>query len=196
MANSVNRNARTDRATYKRAVGIRRCPRWNAKLAAAIAMTLAAPAGISVASAQQAGASATGGLEEIVVTARKREESLQDIPLAVSALSPEELARRPDVDLSSFANASPNVIIDDMQEGPGSAAAMTIRGIGTNDHERSIDPTVGVVVDGVFIGSVGGAMVKALDLQSVEILRGPQGTLFAAQLDRRCRQHRASQAGQ
>ncbi len=55
---------------------------------------------------------------------------------------------------------------------------MTIRGIGTNDHERSIDPTIGVVVDGVFIGSVGGAMVKALDLQSVEILRGPQGTLF------------------
>lgn len=149
----------------------------NARLATAIALTLAAPAGIPVAQAQQAGASA-GGLEEIVVTARKREESLQDIASSVSALSPEELARRPDVDLSSFANASPNVIIDDMQEGPGSAAAMTIRGIGTNDHERSIDPTIGVVVDGVFIGSVGGAMVKALDLQSVEILRGPQGTLF------------------
>jgi iron complex outermembrane recepter protein len=150
----------------------------NAKLATAIAVALAGTAGIPVASAEQSGAAVAGGLEEIVVTARKREESLQDIPLAVSALSPEELARRPDVDLSSFANASPNVIIDDMQEGPGSAAAMTIRGIGTNDHERSIDPTVGVVVDGVFIGSVGGAMVKALDLHSVEILRGPQGTLF------------------
>lgn len=153
-------------------------PKVNATLATAIALALAAPVAVPVVNAQQATASSAGGLEEIVVTARKREESLQDVASSVSAISPEELARRPDVDLSSFANASPNVIIDDMQEGPGSAAAMTIRGIGTNDHERSIDPTIGVVVDGVFIGSVGGAMVKALDLQSVEILRGPQGTLF------------------
>lgn len=118
------------------------------------------------------------GLEEIVVTARKREERLQDVGSSVSALSASELARRPDLDLSSFANSAPNVVISDMQEGPGSPASMSIRGIGTSDHERSIDPTVGVVVDGVFIGTVGGAMVKAIDLQRLEILRGPQGTLF------------------
>ena len=117
-------------------------------------------------------------LEEIIVTARKREEKLQDVGAAVSALNRAELERRPDVDLSSFANAAPNLIISDMQEGPGSPASMTIRGIGTSDHERSIDPTIGVVVDGVFIGTVGGAMVKALDIQNIEILRGPQGTLF------------------
>ncbi len=122
--------------------------------------------------------SSSFGLEEIVVTARKREESLQDAGFAVSALGSTDLTRRPDVDLSSFSNAAPNVIITDMQEGPGSPASMSIRGIGTSDHERSIDPTIGVVVDGVFIGTVGGAMIKALDIERVEILRGPQGTLF------------------
>lgn len=121
---------------------------------------------------------AARGLEEIIVTARKRAESLQDVGSAITALSASELQRRPDRDLSSFANAAPNVVITDMQEGPGSPASMTIRGIGTSDHERSIDPTVGVVVDGVFIGTVGGAMVKALDIESLEVLRGPQGTLF------------------
>ncbi len=120
----------------------------------------------------------SGQLAEVVVTARKREEKLQEIALPVSALSAADMARRPDQDLSSLTNVAPNVIIDDTQEGPGSPAAMTIRGIGVNDHERSIDPTVGVVVDGVFIGASGGAMIKALDLQSVEVLRGPQGTLF------------------
>jgi iron complex outermembrane receptor protein len=82
------------------------------------------------------------------------------------------------VDLQNFANAAPNVIIDDLQQGPGSPAAISIRGIGTTDVEKSFDPTAGVVVDGVFIGANSGAMVKALDLQSIEILRGPQGTLF------------------
>lgn len=133
-----------------------------------------APASADTPAAQ----AASVGLDDIVVTARKREESLQDVGSAVTALSPAELARRPDVDLSSFSNAAPNVIITDMQEGPGSPASMTIRGVGTSDHERSIDPTIGVVVDGVFIGTVGGAMVKAIDLERLEILRGPQGTLF------------------
>jgi iron complex outermembrane receptor protein len=143
-------------------------------VAAAVSMVLAIPVTQQACADQADGA----GIEEIVVTARKRAESLQDVGSSVSAISAAELERRPDLNLASFSNASPNVIFDDMQEGPGSPVAMTIRGIGTNDHERSIDPTVGVVVDGVFIGTVGGAMVKALDLQSVEILRGPQGTLF------------------
>lgn len=151
----------------------------NTRIAIAVAMTLAGTIGAEHALAQEAVMNQPSAvLDEVVVTARKREESLQDVGSSVTAISAAELAMRPDIDLSSFANASPNVIIDDMQEGPGSAAAMTIRGIGTNDHERSIDPTIGVVVDGAFIGTVGGAMVKALDLQSVEILRGPQGTLF------------------
>ncbi len=117
----------------------------------------------------------------MVVTARKREEKLQDIALPVSALSAATWrCGRPRLVVA--VDVAPNVIIDDTQEGPGSPAAMTIRGIGVNDHERSIDPTVGVVVDGVFIGASGGAMIKALDLQSVEFLRGPQGTLSVGTL--------------
>ncbi len=117
-------------------------------------------------------------LEEIIVTARKREENLQDVGSSVSAIGQRELERRFDVDLQNLANTAPNLIVDDIQQGPGSPAAISIRGVGTTDVEKNFDPTVGVVVDGVFIGVNSGAMLKALDLQSVEVLRGPQGTLF------------------
>jgi iron complex outermembrane receptor protein len=138
----------------------------------AIALTLVSLAAADLAYAQES------VLEEVVVTARKRAENLQDVAGAVIALSSEQLSRRPDADLQNFANAAPNVVIDDLQQGPGSPAAISIRGIGTTDVEKSFDPTTGVVVDGIFIGANSGAMVKALDLQSIEILRGPQGTLF------------------
>lgn len=117
-------------------------------------------------------------LEEVTVTARKREENLQDVGLSVSALSDKDLEIRFDVDLQTLQNASPNLVIDDIQQGPGSPAAMSIRGVGTTDVEKNFDPTVGVVIDGVFIGVNSGMMLKAIDLQSVEVLRGPQGTLF------------------
>jgi iron complex outermembrane receptor protein len=142
------------------------------RLAAIATMALGSLAAADLAIAQES------ALEEVVVTARKREENLQDVGAAVIAVGSEQLARRNDVDLQNFANAAPNVIIDDLQQGPGSPAAISIRGIGTTDVEKSFDPTAGVVVDGVFIGANSGAMVKALDLQSIEILRGPQGTLF------------------
>jgi iron complex outermembrane receptor protein len=141
----------------------------------------AAPPGRAQPEAEQprpAAVQPAGALEQILVSARKREEDLQDVSTSVSALGPTELDRRFDLDLRDFANAAPNVIIDDLQQGPGSPAAISIRGIGTSDVEKSFDPTVGVVVDGVFIGVNSGAMLKALDLETVEILRGPQGTLF------------------
>jgi iron complex outermembrane receptor protein len=143
---------------------------------AAVALALGTPLGAGVAHAQAGADSAA--LEEIVVTARKREERLQDLGSSVSALSSRELDRRADVDLQSFANAAPNVVIDDLQQGPGSPAAIAIRGVGSTDVEKSFDPTVGVVVDGIFIGQASGSMLKALDMQGIEILRGPQGTLF------------------
>jgi iron complex outermembrane recepter protein len=117
-------------------------------------------------------------LEEIVVTARKREEDLQDLGGAISALGAGDLARRHDVDLLTLSNMAPNVIIHDIQQGPGGVAAISIRGIGTTDLEKNFDPTAGVVLDGVFIGVNSGAIFKAVDLEKVEVLRGPQGTLF------------------
>lgn len=119
-----------------------------------------------------------GALEEITVTARKRQENLQDVGTSISALGSAEIARRADVDLQTFANVAPNVIINDLQQGPGSPAAISVRGVGTTDVEKNFDPTVGVVVDGVFIGVNSGAMIKAIDIEGMEILRGPQGTLF------------------
>ena len=117
-------------------------------------------------------------LEEIVVTARKRSESLQDVGLAVSALSQTEIQNAFARDLSDLAFVSPNLIIDDTAQGPGGVAAIFIRGIGAADVEKNFDPAVGVVSDGIFLGSNAGSLMRSIDLASVEVLRGPQGTLF------------------
>jgi iron complex outermembrane receptor protein len=153
------------------------------KNATLLASAAALPLGASIAFAQDVDISndtarASGGLDEIVVTARKRTENLQDVATSVSALSSLELERRFDSDVRDFANASPNVIIDDTQQGPGGVAAVTIRGIGVADVEKSVDPAVGVVLDEIYLGTSSGNLVKAIDIDRVEVLRGPQGTLF------------------
>ena len=117
-------------------------------------------------------------LEEIIVTARKREENIQDTALSVSALSEDDIADRFPSDIRDLAADSPSLLIDDLQQGPGSPTAIFIRGIGVSDVEKNFDPTTGVYLDGVFIGANSGAMLKTIDLERVEILRGPQGTLF------------------
>ena len=117
-------------------------------------------------------------LEEIVVTARKREENIQDTALSISALSEDDIADRFTTDIREMAGDSPSLLIDDLQQGPGSPTAIFIRGIGVSDVEKNFDPTTGVYLDGVFIGANSGAMLKTIDLERVEILRGPQGTLF------------------
>ena len=138
--------------------------------------SIAAPSAISSARASEA--ARPGGLEEIIVTARKRKEKLQDLAASVSALSTLDLNRRFDSDVRDFANASPNVVIDDTQQGPGGVAAIYIRGVGVADVEKSVDPAVGVVFDDVYIGQSSGSLLKAIDIDRVEVLRGPQGTLF------------------
>ena len=117
-------------------------------------------------------------LEEIVVTARKREENLQDVGLSVSALSKTDIARTFARDTKDLAFMSPNLIIDDTSQGPGGNAAIYIRGIGVADVEKNFEPAVGVTIDGLFIGANSGAILRSIDLASVEVLRGPQGTLF------------------
>ncbi len=143
-------------------------------LAAAIAAILAMPAGVKA----QATTSDSSMLEEVVVTARKRSEKMQDVPIAMSALTQTEVERSFARDIKDLASMSPNLVIDDTSQGPGGVAAITIRGIGVADVEKSFDPAIGVVIDGVFIGSNTGGILKSFDIASIEVLRGPQGTVF------------------
>ncbi len=128
-----------------------------------------------------AGASAqvdrrASALEEIVVTAQKREENLQTVPIAVSALNANQIERAFARDIQDIEGMSPNLIIDPIL-GNGTAA-ISIRGMQLNDVEKSFDPAVAVYQDGVYLATTTGALLNVWDAEAVEVLRGPQGTLF------------------
>lgn len=116
-------------------------------------------------------------LEEVVVTARKKEESLQDVPLSVSAFGSSQIQALKVRDLTSLAVSMPNVALDDVGTTRGTAN-FSIRGLGINSSIPSIDPTVGVFFDGVYLGTNNGAIFDTFDLERIEVLRGPQGILF------------------
>lgn len=141
------------------------------------AVTIAAGA-VGVAAAPVTRAQESIALEEITVTARKRSENLQNVGLSVTALSQTEVDRTFARDIKDLAFISPNLIIDDTSQGPGGNAALYIRGVGVADVEKNFEPAVGVTIDGLFIGANSGAILRSIDLASVEVLRGPQGTLF------------------
>ena len=116
-------------------------------------------------------------LEEVVVTARKRSETLQDVPIAVTALSAGMIERGNITSVVDVKKLAPNV---EMVEQPfaGAALSASIRGIGLDDLEKTFEPTVAVSIDGVFLASSAGANVDLFDVEGIEILRGPQGTIF------------------
>jgi iron complex outermembrane recepter protein len=116
-------------------------------------------------------------LEEITVTARKREESAQDIPLSVSAFSSDQIDALKVRDLTNLSVGMPNVALDDIGTSKGTAN-FSVRGLGINSSIPSIDPTVGIFVDGVYMGVNNGIIFDTFDLESIEVLRGPQGILF------------------
>ncbi len=99
--------------------------------------------------AQQSGDVA---LEEITVTARKREENLQDVAMAVSAMGQQEIEANYATDLRDLVYISPNTVLDHTHQGPGGVAAAYFRGVGVSEVEKNFDPAVGVVVDGIFRG--------------------------------------------
>jgi iron complex outermembrane receptor protein len=120
------------------------------------------------------------GLESVVVTARRREERLQDTPIAVTALSAQALERQQIVATTDLDKVAPNLRFHSYGTltGNNSAAQVFIRGIGQTDATPAVDPGVGIYIDEVYMGrAVGGAM-EFRDIASVQILRGPQGTLF------------------
>lgn len=116
-------------------------------------------------------------MQETIVTARKREESIQSVPLSITAVSAEQFANEGAFTIEDIQGLAPNVVIDPVSAGPG-AAAISIRGISFEDIEKSFDPTVGVVIDGVFLGTNTGQLLNSFDFEQIEVLRGPQGTLF------------------
>lgn len=123
------------------------------------------------------GAAAALETEDIVVTALKRSDSLQTVPVAISAYGEDQLKAINFRDIGSLGFSMPNVALDDNGTSKG-YANFSIRGIGINSSIPSIDPTVGLFVDGVYQGINAGQVFDNFDLEAVEVLRGPQGVLF------------------
>lgn len=122
-------------------------------------------------------AMAQDALEEVLVTARKRAESLQETPIAMTAFTGEGLDELGVRNISDLTKIVPNV---DMNEGNGTTGAgnVFIRGVGARNTGVNFDSGVGIYLDGVYVGRADGAILDNVDIQSVQVLRGPQGTLF------------------
>ena len=115
--------------------------------------------------------------EKIEVTARKRVESIQDVPIAITAFGAQQLEAMKFRDFNDLSVGIANVVMDDVGTARG-VANFSIRGLGVNSSIPSIDPTVGVFIDGVYVGTNGGVVTDMFDVARVEVLRGPQGILF------------------
>ncbi len=123
-------------------------------------------------------ATASEGLSEVVVTARFKSENLQSAPISITAVTGEQIEARGYVNVADVAHAAPNVNIEQAGSGFGKSAFVSIRGVGQNDFKYTFEPGVGFYIDDVYFGTVFGSVFDLTDIDSVEILRGPQGTLF------------------
>ena len=114
-------------------------------------------------------------IDEIIVTARRREESLWSVPGSVSAFSERQLRDLQATDMRQVQYAVPNF---HFQRSDSSNAAVYLRGIGQNDSLPFVEPGVGVYIDDVYVARTQAAFVELFDIERVEVLRGPQGTLY------------------
>ncbi|HJN97015.1 MAG: TonB-dependent receptor [Gammaproteobacteria bacterium] len=119
-------------------------------------------------------------LEEVVITARRREEALQDAPIAVSAFTGESLDYRSVSRLDDITSFVPSLTLENNPSfgGASNSAAIYLRGIGQKEFLPTTEPGVGLYVDGVYVARSVGALLDIVDIEQLEILRGPQGTLF------------------
>jgi iron complex outermembrane receptor protein len=118
-----------------------------------------------------------GGLQEVVVTAQFREQNLQQTPIAITAVTSEMLEQRSQSDIAMVAAQAPNVSLQPNGAAFGSSMVAFIRGVGQTDFNLALEPGVGIYVDDVYYATLTGSLLDLLDLERVEILRGPQGTL-------------------
>ncbi len=120
---------------------------------------------------------ASSGLEEIVVTAQKREENLQSVPVAITALSSESLQRMRVVNVGGLGAIVPNFTVI-RQPSNVALPAFSLRGVLAGESQPQIDNGVSIYVDGVYLGRSSGSLFDVADIERMEVLRGPQGTLF------------------
>jgi iron complex outermembrane receptor protein len=118
-----------------------------------------------------------GGLEEIIVTAEFRSANVQDTPIAITAVNAEMLDARSQTNLAQITAQTPNVSLRPAGSSFGSALVAFIRGIGQTDFNPSVEPGVGIYVDDIYYSTITGNLLDLMDLDRVEVLRGPQGTL-------------------
>jgi iron complex outermembrane receptor protein len=143
---------------------------------AALFSTSALLIGAPLAVAQTADESAKAGRrDEIIVTARKREERLQDVPMSLSAIGGQTLEKAGYTELNSVARLTSNVFFEAADR---TKPLIFVRGVGTRGYDAGSDPSVGVFIDGVYQGRFGALDMDLLDIERIEILKGPQGTLY------------------
>lgn len=116
-------------------------------------------------------------VETVIVTAQKRSEDIQTVPVSITALSAEDIADRNIVNVKNLMSSVPNVNIDEVT-GAQAAVKFFMRGVGSDNPVFSSDPAVGVYYDDVYVARAIGAMFDLFDVERVEVLRGPQGTLY------------------
>ncbi len=119
----------------------------------------------------------TTTLDQVTVTARRREETLQDVPVAVTAFTPETLEELNIRDLGDLDAQVPNLTIY-AARGSNTTLTAYIRGIGQSDPLWGVDPGVGIYLDDVYIARPQGGLLDVFDVGRIEVLRGPQGTLY------------------
>src|SRR5277367_4081247 len=124
----------------------------------------------------------SGGLQEVVVTAERRAENIQSVPIAVTAFTAETLQSRNLTGVTQLGNLTPGVNLDAGApfSGDRSVLSASIRGIGQDDFAFNLNPGVGVYLDGVYLARTIGSNLQLLDVERIEVLKGPEGTLFGA----------------
>ena len=151
--------------------------RFNRIITAALCSTICSAMLVPAAYAQTAESSDDSGDEPIIVTATLRAMDVQDIPLAVTAVAPEALERQGVNDIKNLASISPSINIQSSQT-ETQGTSIKIRGVGTTGNNTGLESSVGVFIDGVYQSRPGVALGDLVDIERLEILRGPQGTLF------------------
>ncbi|MDR2215402.1 MAG: TonB-dependent receptor [Nevskiaceae bacterium] len=152
--------------------------RYSRNVSRAVALALGsalAYAPLQVLAADDAGD--LGSLEEVVVTAQFREQNLQQTPLAITAITAEQLAEKGFVNIQDLTQAAPSVELRHTGSAGGKTMAAFIRGVGASDYNFNIEPGVAFYMDDVYLGPSFGTLIEFVDLERAEILRGPQGTL-------------------